>query len=188
VLVVLGKTLFGARVVMDAVWAAAEGHMAVADDEASFDTPVILEGVVDVVAVHMHHHGVVVEVVAAPLSAGKADAAVTEAVVHAAVVADVRAPVAFMEVIAAAIPSPVRGRPQRAFIWGGHPGAGNPVVSLVAEGPVTGGPHHAGLHAGGLLVDRQGRWRNADDDLRASKRRYGNKDDNQRQRKPARRE
>jgi hypothetical protein len=188
VLVVLGQALFRARIVADAAWATAEGDVAVAGDEASFDTPVIREGVVDVAVVHMHDHGVVVEVVAAPLSAGKAKAAVAEAVVHAAVVAHVLAPVSFMEAIPATFPAPVGGRPQRAIIRGGHPGAGNPVVALVAVGPVTGGPHHAGLHAGGLLVDRQRRRRNADDDLCASKRGCGNENDNQRQQKTTGRE
>jgi hypothetical protein len=188
VLVVLGQPLFGARVVMDAVRAAAEGHVAVAGNEASIDTLMILEGGVDVAAVHMHDGGVVVEVVTAPFSTGKAKAAVTEAIVHAAVVAHMRAPVSFMKVIPASFPTPVGGRPQRAFIRGGHPGAGNPIVAFVAVGPVTGGPHHAGLHAGGLLVNGQGRRRNANNDLRASKRRREYEDHNQRQRKPARRE
>jgi hypothetical protein len=181
VLVVLGQALIGARVVMDAARAAAEGDVTVAGDEASFDTPVIREGVVDVAVVHMHDHGVVVEVMAAPLSAGKAKAAVTEAVVHAAVIADARSPVSLMEAIPATFPAPVGGRPQRAIIRGGDPGAGNPVVALVAIGPVTGGPHHAGLHARGLLVDRQRRRRNADDNLSTGKRGYGNENDNQRQ-------
>ncbi len=188
VLVVLGQALFGARVVMDAVRAATEGYVAVAGDEASIDTLVVLEGGVDVAVVHMHDRGVVVEVVTAPLSAGKADAAVTEAVVHAAVVAHVRPPVAFMKAIAATFPTPVGWRPQRAFIRGGHPGAGNPVVALVTVGPVSGSPHHAGLHTRGLLVDRQGRWRDADDDLSTGKRGYGNENDHQHQQKPARRE
>jgi hypothetical protein len=188
VLVVLGQSLFRARVVMDAVRAAAEGYVAVTGDEASIDTLVILEGGVDVAVVHMHDRGVVVEVVAAPLSAGKADAAVTEAVVHAAVIAHVRAPVALMEAIATTFPTPVGGRPQRAFIRGGHPGAGNPVVASVAVGPVTGSPHHAGLHTGGLLVDRQGRRCNADDDLGTGKRGDGNENDHQHQQKPLRRE
>jgi hypothetical protein len=111
VLVVLGQPLFRARVVMDAAGTAAEGHVTVAGDEASIDTLVVLEGGVDVAAVHMHDRGVVVEVVTAPLTAGKADAAVTEAVVHAAVIAHVRPPVAFMEAIPATFPTPVGGRP-----------------------------------------------------------------------------
>ncbi len=187
VLVVLGQALFGARVVADAVRAAAEGHVAVAGDQASIDTLVVLEGGVDVADVHMHDRGVVVEVVAAPLSAGKADAAVTEAIVHAAVVTDVPSPVALMKAIPATFPTPVGGRPQRAFIGSRHPGSGNPEVALVAVGPVTGGPHHARLHTGGLFVDGQGRWRYADYDLGAGKRCRGNENDHQRQHQPARR-
>jgi hypothetical protein len=181
VLIVLGKSLFGARIMADAARASAEGDVAAAGDEASIDTLVVLERGVDVAAVHMHDRGVVMEVVAAPLSAGKADAAVAEAVVHASVVAHVRAPVSLMEAIPAAFPTPVGGRPQRAFIRGGRPCAGDPVVALVAIGPVSGSPHHAGLHAGGLLVNGQGRRGDADDDLRASKRGDGNENDHQRQ-------
>jgi len=166
---------------MDAARASAESDVAVPFHKASTDTLVVLEGGMDVAAVHMHDRGVVVEVVAAPLSAGKADAAIAEAVVYAAVVAHVRTPVALMEAIPAAFPTPVGGRPQRAFIRGGHPCAGNPVVALVAIGPVSGRPHHAGLHAGGLLVDGHGRRRYADNDLRAGKRHCGNENDNQRQ-------
>jgi hypothetical protein len=166
---------------MDAVRAAAESDVAVAGDEASIDTLVVLEGSVDIAAVHMHDRGVVVEIVAAPLSACKAKAAVTESVVHAAVIANVCTPVSLMEAIPAAFPAPIGWRPKRAFIRGGHPGTGNPVVALVAVGPVTGGPHHAGLHAGGLFVDRQRRRRNANDNLGAGKRRNGNENDNQRQ-------
>jgi hypothetical protein len=188
VLVVLGQLLFGAGVVMDAAGSTAEGHVTVAGDEASIDTLVVLEGGVDVAAVHMHDRGVVVEVVAAPLSAGKAKAAVTKAVVDASVVADVRTPVSLMEAILAAFPTPEGGRPQRAFIRGGHPCAGNPVVALVAVGPVSGCPHHAGLYAGGLLVDGQGRRRDADNNLCTGKQGYGNENDNQRHLKPARRE
>jgi hypothetical protein len=188
VLIVLGKQFLGARLVADAAGSAAEGHVVVAGDEASIDTLAILEGVVDVAAVHMHDGGVVVEVVAAPLAAGKADPAVAEAVVYAAVVADVAAPVAFMEKIPAPLPAPVRRRPQGALIRGGDPGARDPVVAVIAVGPVAGGPHHTRLQAVGLLIDGQGRRRKAHADQNARMRVRGNEQEYYRQQKPTRRE
>jgi hypothetical protein len=190
VLVVLGKPFLGARFVTDAAGSAAEGHVAVAGDEASIDTLAILEGVVDVAAVHMHDGGVVVEVVAAPLAAGKADPAVAEAVVDAAVVADVAAPVAFMENIPAPLPAPVRRRPQGALIRGGDPGAGNPVVAALnlVVGPVTGSPHRARLRAVGLLINGQGRRRKAHADQDARIRGCGDEHKYHRQQKPTRKE
>jgi hypothetical protein len=78
--------------------------------------------------VHMHDSGVIGEGAAAPLAAGKSDAAVSEAVIHAAVVADVRPPIAFMEDIAATLPAPIVGGPQKAGLRRRHPGTGNPEV------------------------------------------------------------
>jgi phage-related baseplate assembly protein len=111
VLVAVGHPLFGTWIMTNAAWATAEGNMAIPGNKASFHTPTILEGVVDVTIINTHNCGVVVEVVSAPLAAGKANAAVAEAVVHAAVVADVRSPVAIMEDIKAIGPSPITGCP-----------------------------------------------------------------------------
>src|SRR5208282_6383437 len=98
----------------------------------------------------------------APLATGKTHAAVTEAVVHAAIVADVRAPIAVMEPEAAAEPAPVTRRPQRAGIRNRNPGAGHPVVVSAVPAPVAGRPHHALFRADGLYVNGQRRRRNPD--------------------------
>jgi hypothetical protein len=129
VLIAIGKTLLGAWIVANATGTTAEGHAAIPVDKASFHAPAVLKNSVDASAVHMHDRSVVEEVVAAPLATGKADAEVAEAVVHAAVVANVLAPVAIMENILAARPSPVGRRPERTFIRRRHPRAGNPVVA-----------------------------------------------------------
>jgi hypothetical protein len=115
VLVLVSQPLFRARIVADAALASAESDVAVAGDEAPIDTLAVIKGVVDVASVHMHGRGVVEEVVAAPLTAGKTNAAVAEAVVHAAVVADVPSPVAFMEKKVAVIPAPAEASAQSAM-------------------------------------------------------------------------
>jgi hypothetical protein len=127
--IMLGEALFEAGFVADAAGAAAEGYMVIPLDKASFHAIAVLEGLVYVAAVHMHNVGVVTEVVATPLAARKADAAVTETVVDAAVIADVRSPIAFMEEKASAFPSPVAGSPEQAGSGSGHPSAGNPIVA-----------------------------------------------------------
>ena len=183
---VLGHPFLRAGLVADAARAAAEGHVAIPSNEASLHAPPVLEGFVDIPAVHMHYKGVIGEDPAAPLAAGKAEAAITVAVIHAAIVADVPAPVAGMEDIEAVRPAPVAGRPQSALIGRRNPRARNPVVAVVAIGPVTGHPHQAGLRAVGLHIDRQLRRCNTDTDEDACVRRNGDEHDNQRQQKPAR--
>jgi hypothetical protein len=111
VLIVLGKPLFGAGFVADAAGSAAEGHVAVPFHPASLHAPPVLEGVMNVTPVHVHDVGVVVEIAPAPLAACKADSAIAEAIINAAVIADVTAPVAFMEKIPATFKAPVAGRP-----------------------------------------------------------------------------
>lgn len=96
-LFMLGNPFLGAGSMMDAAGTAAEGDVVIPGYKASFHAPAVFKGVVDIPAVDVDDHGVVVEVVASPLAAGKADAAVAKAVVHAAIVADVASPIAFVE-------------------------------------------------------------------------------------------
>lgn len=170
VLLMLGEALLWSGVVADAAGAAAEGDVVVALGKSSFHAVAILEGFVDEAAVHVHDGGVVVEAVTAPLASGKADSAVAEAVVYAAVIADVPSPVALMEEEAAMFPTPVAGGPKQARRRRGHPCARNPIVAglVLIEGPVAGSPHQAGFRARRLLIDRQRRRSNAnaDGDLR----------------------
>src|SRR5271170_6294129 len=133
----------------------------------------------DVDRIHVHDSGVVEESAAAPFAATETDAAIAEAVVNAAVEADVWAPVAAVPNIEAVVPAPVTGSPEHADGCD-HPGAGHPVVAaVIVPGPVAGRPQIAGAGADGLLVNRQrGRTdvdgdANRDSDLRGRWRREG---------------
>jgi hypothetical protein len=153
VMFALGSPLIRAAIVVDSAGAAAKGDVAVSDNVASIHTPTIKEGHAAVEA-EMHHGSVVGKVTAAPFAADKADAAVAEAVVHATVVANVRPPVTSVEEVHAVLPTPVGRSPQVTGLGRGNPRSGNPVVAVIAVGPVTGGPHKARLGAGWLLIDR----------------------------------
>src|SRR6202035_5244845 len=117
--------------------------------------------------VHVHHGGVVGEVAALPTSALKALAAIAKAVVHAAVEADVRSPVAGVEEEGATAPAPVAGSPEQDDAGRLHPDARNPVVAVGAVRPVAGSPEIAVAGAERLGVDGQWRRRDAnrDEDL-----------------------
>jgi putative CocE/NonD family hydrolase len=159
VLLVHGGSLRGRRLRSDAartVVAHAVDRGVV--DRGVVDHRVVDVGVVDHGGVHAHHGRVVGEYPAPPLAADEADAAVAEAVVHAAVEADVRAPVAGMKQVHAADEAPVSRGPQHAHSRGRDPGAGHPVVPAV-PGPVTGRPQPALLGTGRLLILGQRRWR-----------------------------
>jgi hypothetical protein len=128
VLIVLGNPFLGGRLMVNAARTAAEADVAIVDDGRAIDDGRVDVGVVDHRGVHVHHRRVVSEDTAAPLAAREADAHVAEAVVHAAVVADVRSPIAFMEDVPSAFPAPIVGRPQQTGPGRGYPCAGNPVV------------------------------------------------------------
>ena len=115
----------------------------------------------------MHDGCVVCKDSTAPHAAGKADAAIAVAVVNAAIVAHVRAPVAGMKDIKSALPSPIGRSPQSSNERRRHPRAGNPVVAVRAVGPVTGSPHQPRLRAYRLHIYRQHRRREADADIDA---------------------
>lgn len=78
--------------------------------------------------IHMHHGGVVGKRAASPLATGKADATEPEPIVHAAIVAHLRAPIPVVESVIAIRPTPVRWRPKRAGIRRRHPRARHPVI------------------------------------------------------------
>jgi hypothetical protein len=154
---VLGHPIFGAGLIMNSAGASAEGYAAVSCKIATIHTPAIHEGKAAMEA-NVHHSCIVGKVSAAPFTADKADAAIAIAVVHAAVVADVGSPIATMEDIEAVIPAPIGRSPQVAGLRRRNPGSGNPVIAVVAVGPVAGRPHEARLGTRWLLIDRQ-RWR-----------------------------
>src|ERR1035437_8516644 len=164
VLVACGYLLLGVGGMLNAAGTAAIGDAVVVGDGVSLHNRPVTVGGVDSVLIDARDRGVVAEVVPLPLAAGVADAPVAVAIVHAAVVAHVAAPVTAMEPVVAAEPSPVGGRPQRAVIGRRNPGAGHPVVValVLIVGPIAGHPHHVGLGAVRLLV--AGHFRRSESD------------------------
>ncbi len=159
----VGETfLLGGGTDLHSTLSAVEGHVRVVDDDR------LVIDVGDVGDVYVGDGAVVEEVAFAPLATLEAVAAVAEAVVDAAVEADLRSPVAFVEGVDAVIPSPVAGSPEQAGLGSFHPGAGNPVVAVVVTpGPIAGGPEVAFAGADGLRVNRQRGRTEADGDADA---------------------
>jgi hypothetical protein len=133
----------------DAASAAVVGDASVVVDD---DGSVVDVGDVNVDAID---GAVVVEVVAIPVAAVIPDAGVAEAVVDAAIEADVKAPEAAVEAPAVAVPAPVAGGPEGSVVGRSAPGAGDPVVTGGSPVPVAGGPDVVGGGGDGLVVDRQ---------------------------------
>jgi hypothetical protein len=113
----------------------------------------------DAVDVDAVDRTVVVEVIAVPVAALVAEAGVAEAIVNATVEADVKAPEAAVEAIAATVEAPVARCPERSIVRGSTPCAGNPEVAAWAPAPVAGSPEVVGFGGFGLLVDGEGRRR-----------------------------
>jgi hypothetical protein len=143
--------------------------MPVVDDRVVVNDRLVDIRVVNDRPVHMHDRGIVSKTAATPLTAGEADSHVAKPIVHAAVVADMRAPVAIMEKIVPTFKAPVRRGPQSAGIRRRHPGARNPIVAIIAVGPVARRPHVSILRAIRLNVNRQYRRRNTDADKHSGK-------------------
>jgi hypothetical protein len=97
---------------------------------------IVNNGDVDVV-----HRAVVSEPILVPISSFVAAAPVTEAVIDAAVVADMLTPISMVPLIATTPERPVRRRPKRANIGSNHPYAGHPVIAGGSVRPATGRPH-----------------------------------------------
>jgi hypothetical protein len=125
-------------------------------------------------AAHMHDRRVIEEVAAAPFSTGKAHTHIAESVVHAAVVANVCAPIAAMEEIMTAFPAPIRRRPKKARLRSGNPRARHPIVAFIAVSPITRRPHISIFRAWWLHIDWQHRRRNVDANKHSGERRNRN--------------
>ena len=101
-----------------------------------------------VVAVHIPHHpnvhivhcAVVPEMVVVPVAALVAESNIAEAIVDAAVVADVPAPIAAVKLVAVVSPSPVARRPESALVRSLNPCTRHPVVAPSRPGPIAGRP------------------------------------------------
>ena len=92
-------------------------------------------------SVYIRDRGVVVNTVVVPVRALIAATRISEAVVNAAIVADVRTPIARVPMVIAIIETPIRRRPQRAHVRGQHPRTRNPVITGTCVAPVTRRPH-----------------------------------------------
>ena len=154
--------LLGAGTGLYATGAAVEAG--VVRDVDVVDDGAVDVGVVNIGDVHVIYGGVVGKVAAIPASACVAGAEEAEAVVDAAVEADVGAPVAFMEAVDASGEAPVGWGPEVTYGWGLDPDAGNPVVAARTVSPVAGGPEVAFGGADGLGVDGEGWGGEADGD------------------------
>jgi hypothetical protein len=106
------------------------------------------------VNVHVIETAVVVEVAAAPIAALIAETEVAEAVVDAAIVADVPSPVPAVKAVAVMPETPVAGSPERALVGSLNPGAGHPVITPGRPRPIAGRPKIAVTRSLGLLVLR----------------------------------
>jgi len=157
-------SFFRRRLMPDSVWSARKSDTAIVDDGRIVHDRFIHIRVVNDRPVHAHDRGVISKVAATPFTAGEADAHVSETIVHAAIVANVRSPIACMEEVVSAFKSPVRRRPQETWFRSWHPGARNPVITIVAIGPVARSPQIPVFGARWLLIDRQHRRSDTDAD------------------------
>jgi hypothetical protein len=150
------RLLFWSRLVLDAARPARIGSVVLIDDGGVMHNRLVHVGCVNNRRIHIHDCGVIGKVPATPFPTGKTHAHVAKAVVHAAVVANVLAPVTFVEDIVATTPAPVSGSPEIARLRSGHPCSRNPVVIANAvPGPIAGSPHEVRLRTGRLDVNRK---------------------------------
>ncbi len=155
---------------------AVEAHMVVIDDGVSRNDGAIFVHVGDVYSAEVGHRAVIGECSSAPLTTREPDAAVTEAVIHSAVEAHVRPPIASVPTVRAAHEAPISRGPQQTDSRRLHPNARNPVITGVPVSPIPRGPEVARRRKGRLFVNGQ-HWRShmhrnadANSDLRVCRR------------------
>ena len=119
------------------------------------DDGVVHVRVVNDGGVYVGDGGVVAEHPTTPYAADEADTTVAEAVVNAAIEADVRAPITGVPSIGAPYEAPIAGSPKEAGCGSKHPSAGNPKVAVWAIGPITGSPDITGSRADRLRINRK---------------------------------
>src|SRR5580698_9440683 len=95
-----------------------------------------------------------------PMAAFVSGAAVAEAVIDAAIEADMLPPITGAPDIDAVAPAPIAGRPQQPDFRRLDPGSGNPKVAARTAGPVAWCPDVTGRRYRRLVVNRQLRRRN----------------------------
>jgi hypothetical protein len=147
---------------MDSVRTAIERDAPVIRDGVAANDSLVHIGVVNDGGIHAHHRGVVCELSSAPLAAYKAYTHVAMAVVNSAVIPNAVAPVTVVKGVASAVPTPPGRGPESAYIRRRHPCPGNPVVAVIAIGPIPRRPHPAFVRAERLLINRKYRWSKSD--------------------------
>jgi hypothetical protein len=103
------------------------------------------------------HTAVVIESPAMPITALVAFAEITEAVINAAVEANMRAPITGMPKISPAAKRPIAWSPQEPGLRCDHPSARYPVIAIWSVSPVAGGPDVSVARARWLRINRQDR-------------------------------
>jgi hypothetical protein len=106
-------------------------------------------------SVYAYYCGVIPETVSIPPAAAITVAAITIAIINAAIKAYMRPPIARMEPVNTTIITPVRRRPVNSRIWRGHPNAGYPVIAALVTiiSPITGLPYITVNRAFGLFIN-----------------------------------
>ena len=147
------------RACLDATAASVEAH----PGSVVYDDRTVNVGVANDGGIHPHHCGVVAEIAAVPPAAIEAVAAIAETVIHAAIEAYRRTPVAGIPEIGSVVPAPVTRCPEQAHGWCEHPCSWNPVVAVrPSPCPVTRGPDVICRRAYRLVINRQFRRSHGD--------------------------
>ena len=123
----------------------------------SYISYVVVIDVPDHGRIHVSNRPVVIELSMVPVTAVVTVAYIPEAIVNAAVETNVIAPESMMILIPATVESPVRRRPERAYIRRNYPHARYPVISRGSIAPIAGSPEIVRPRTRRLAVF--GQWR-----------------------------
>lgn len=100
----------------------------------------MLVDVVHDVDVNVVDRAIVIKMTTSPITALITDTDIAEAVVHTAIVADVRSPIATVETVPVIVVAPVAWSPQSALVGGLNPHAGHPIIAALTPCPIAGSP------------------------------------------------
>jgi hypothetical protein len=162
------RTLLRRRTSLDTAVPAVEARTVI--DRRMVNHRAVFVNIVDHGSIYVNDCGVIRKVPALPASAAKANAAVAEPVVHAAIETNVRPPISRVEDISATTPSPITRRPQQTNLRRPNPHTWNPVITLRTVSPIAGVPQIPIARADRLRINRQHRRRNANRNKHSSKR------------------
>src|SRR5579862_517923 len=129
--------------------------------------------VVNVLDVYIQNRPIIEEMTVIPAAALEASSEITETIVDASIKSNGRPPIPVIEHEAVSTPAPISGRPEKANFGSHNPCAGHPVivVEIIAPCPVPGCPEISIAGTNGLLIDRQWRRSEADNDADGARRR-----------------